>query len=161
MRSSTPATHAGAPPRSPIRWTVHSASAIVPQPLLPVFDGNRINLLFMRFCQPLFSAAVIAYVESNVTDIAEKNVLCKPVPSPQVAIDWLRMWLASLAKGARLRQHPGLSAWLATCRLNGPAVLTKGVMPEDAPRMALLQQWGAKGGLASAELQVLLADSVA
>ena len=55
------------------------------------------------------------------------------------------------------RQHPSLSAWLATCRLNGPAVLAKGVTPDDAPRVALLQQLGAKGGLAAAKLQVLLA----
>ena len=135
-----------------------SASAIIPPPVLPVFDGDRINLFFVRTCQPLFSAAVIAYVESHVEDIAERNTLCKPVPIPQLPIDWLGMWLASLANGARWRQHPGLRAWLATCRLNGPAVLSKGVTPNDAPRMALLQQWGAKGGTAAAKLQVLLAS---
>ena len=112
--------------------------------MLPVFDGDRINLFFMRTCQPLFSAAVVAYVESHVADITEKNALCKPVPVPQLPIDWLRMWLASLTNGASWRQHPGLRAWLATCRLNNVAVLSKVVTPDDAPRMALLQQMGAK-----------------
>ena len=137
-----------------------SASAIIRPPTLPVFDGERINLFFLRFCQPLFSAAVIAYVESHVADIAEKNALCKAVPTPELPIDWLRMWLASLVNGASWRKRAGLNAWLATCRLNGPAVLTKGVTPDDAPRMALLQQLGAKGGAAASKLQVLLADSV-
>ncbi len=134
-----------------------SASAIIRPPALPVFDGDRINLFFVRYCQPLFSAAVIAYVESHVGDIAEKNALCKPVLTPELPIDWLRMWLASLANGASWRQHAGLNAWLATCRLNGPVVLSRGVTPDDAPRMALLQQMVAKGGLAAAKLQVLLA----
>ncbi len=134
-----------------------SASAIIRPPEMPVFDGDCINLFFLRFCQPLFSAAVIAYVESHVADIAEKNTLCKPVPTPELPIDWLRMWLASLTNGGRWQQHPGLKAWLATCRLNGPAVLSKGVTSDDAPRLALLQQLGTKSGAAAAKLQVLLA----
>ena len=135
-----------------------SASAIVVPPALPVFDGDRINLFFMRTCQPLFSAAVIAYVESHVADPVEKNALCKPVPSPEFPVDWLRMWLATLANGARWRPHAGLSAWLMSCRLNGLAVLSKGVTPDDAPRMALLREMGVKSGPAAARLQVLLAE---
>ena len=67
------------------------------------------------------------------------------------------MWLASLTNGASWRQHPGLRAWLATCRLNNVAVLSKGVTPDDLPRMALLNQMAAKGTQAAAKLQVLLA----
>ncbi len=87
-----------------------------------------------------------------------QNALCKPVPIPQVSIDWLRMWLASLANGAAWRQHAGLNTWLTTYRLNGQAILSKGVAPGDTPRMALLQQVGAKGGPAAAKLQMLLAS---
>ena len=136
-----------------------SASAIVVPPALPVFDGDRINLFFVRTCQPLFSAAVIAYVESHVTDAAEKNALCQVVPSPEQPIDWLRMWLATLANGARWRQHAGLNAWLTTCRLNGIAVMARGVLPGDSARIAMLQQMGAKAGPAAAKLQVLLASA--
>ena len=135
-----------------------SASAIVPPPALPVFDGDTINLLFMRTCQPLFSAALIAYVESHVPDLAQKNALCQVVPSPQQPIDWLRMWLATLANGARWRQHAELNAWVMKCRLNGLAVMSRGVRPDDAPRMALMQQMGAKSGPAAAALTALLAS---
>lgn len=134
-----------------------SASAITVPPALPVFDGDRINLFFVRTCQPLFSAAVIAYVESHLTDAAEKNALCQVVPSPQQPIDWLRMWLATLANGARWRQHAELNAWLMKCRLNGIAVMTRGVSPDDSARMALMQEMGAKSGPAAAGLQRLLA----
>ena len=73
-----------------------SAAAIVMPPKLPVFDGQRINLFMVRTCQPVFSAAVIAYVESHVADPAEKNSICTVVPSPEVPIDWLRMWAVNL-----------------------------------------------------------------
>ena len=134
-----------------------SASAIQPLPGLPVFDGSRINLLMVRLCQPLFSAAVIAFVESHFGDDAQRNALCAVVPSPEAPSDWLRMWTVTLANGARWRQHPALSAWLMQCRLNGQAVMARGVRPDDAPRLALLKETGVKAGAAAARLPALLA----
>lgn len=138
-----------------------SACAIVMPPVLPVFEGDRINLLMVRTCQPLFSAALIAYVESHVTDPAEKNALCTVVPSPERPIDWLRMWAVTLANTARWRQHAGLQAWLMQCRLNAMAVYLRGVKPDDTARLALLQQMGAKAGAAGAKLPALLASTTA
>ena len=128
-----------------------------PLPGLPVFDGARINLFVVRFCQPLFSAAVIAYVESRGEVDTARNALYAVVPSPEVPRDWMRMWAVSLANAARWRQHSALNAWLMMCRLNGQAVMARGVLPEDKARMALLHQTGAKAGEASARLRALLA----
>jgi hypothetical protein len=133
-----------------------SASAIQPLPGLPVFDGARINLLMVRFCQPLFSAALIAFVESHVEDDASRNALCAVVPSPEVPRDWMRMWAASLSNAGRWRQHPALNAWLMKCRLNGQAVMARGVSPDDKARMALLHQVSVKAGEAAARLPALL-----
>ena len=134
-----------------------SASAIQPPPGLPVFDGPRINLFMVRTCQPLFSAAVIAFVESQVEGDAERNALCAVTPSPEVPQDWLRMWAVTLANGARWRKHPALNAWLIQCRLNGQAVMARGVTPDDSARMALLHETGKKAGEAAARLPALLA----
>lgn len=134
-----------------------SASAIQPQPGLPVFDGGRINLFMVRYCQPLFSAALIAFVESHVEGDAARNALCSVVPSPELPRDWLRMWAVTLANGARWRQHPALNAWLMNCRLNGNAVMARGVSPDDKARMALLHATGAKAAEAAARLPALLA----
>jgi len=134
-----------------------SASAIQPLPGLPVFDGTRINLFMVRFCQPLFSAALIAFVESHVDDDEACNALCAVVPSPEVPRDWLRMWAVSLANLARWRQHPALNAWLMKCRLNGQAVMARGLAPDDLARMALLKATGAKSAEAAARLPALLA----
>jgi len=147
----------GAVPADPDTLYVDcSSSAIQPLPGLPVFDGARINLFMVRFCQPLFSAALIAFVESHVTDEAERNTLCTVVPSPEVPRDWMRMWAVSLANGARWRAHPALNAWMMKCRLNGQAVMARGVLPEDTARMALMKQVGAKSAEAAARLPALM-----
>ena len=134
-----------------------SAAAIVMPPKLPVFDGQRINLFMVRTCQPVFSAAVIAYVESHVADVGEKNSICTVVPSPEAPIDWLRMWAVNLRNMGRWRQHAGLSAWLLQCRLNAIAVYLRGVKPDDTARLGLLQKLGETSAAAAAKLPALLA----
>jgi hypothetical protein len=136
-----------------------SASAIQPLSGLPVFDGSTIHLFMVRWCQPAFSAALIAYVESHYSDAAEMNALCAVVPSPEQPIDWLRMWSATFTNMARWRQQPALQAWLMQCRLNSGAVMMRGVAPDDEARMALVKASGAKSGPAAARLQALLAQA--
>lgn len=126
-------------------------------PAVPVFDGERINLLMVRWCQPLFSTALIAYVESHVSDPAEMNALCTAVPSPEKPTDWLPMWAVTLANGARWRQHAGLNAWLMQCRLNSIAATMRGVKADDTAKFALLKESGDKAGAAMAKLPALLA----
>lgn len=148
----------GALPANPDTLYVDcSAGAIQAPPGLPVFHGARINLFMVRTCQPLFSAAVIAFVESHVEDDAARNALCAVVPSPEVPRDWMRMWAVTLANAARWRQHAALNTWLMKCRLNGQAVLARGVLPEDGARMSLMRETGAKAGEAAARLPALLA----
>ncbi len=134
-----------------------SASAIVQPPRLPVFGGNRINLFMVRTCQPLFSAALIAWVECHMTGEAEQNAMCAVVPSPERPIDWLRMWAVTLANMGRWRQHPALNAWIASNRLNAAAVYMRGVRPEDSDKIALAQSVGIAAGAAAARLPALIA----
>jgi hypothetical protein len=150
--------HGSLPAQAETLYIDCSASAIQPLPGLPVFDGNRINLFMVRFCQPLFSAALIARVEALGGDETEKNSLCQVVPSPAEPADWLRMWAVTLDNTMRWRQHPALNAWLAECRLNGQAVMARGLTPGDGPRLALLKHSGARAAAAAARLPELLAQ---
>jgi len=43
------------------------------------------------------------------------------------------------------------------CRLNGQAVMARGVSPDDSTRMSLLRETGVKAGEAAARLPALLA----
>ena len=134
-----------------------SAGAIQMPPAVPVFDGGRINLLMVRTCQPLFSAALIAFVESHYDEPALMNALCTPVPSPSVPIDWLRMLAASIANGGRWSKEPKLAAWLATCRLNFVAAMLRGVDMSDTSNTDRLKESGAKAGAAARRASELLA----
>lgn len=135
-----------------------SAGAIQHPPKVPVFDGNRINLLMVRACQPLFSAALIAYVESHVEDPVAQNALCRVVPSPERPLDWLRMWAVNLANGGSWAQHPELSAWLGRCRLNFIAPMLRGVAKDDTAKFERLKLMSVKSREAAARLPALMAQ---
>lgn len=136
-----------------------SASGIVKPRPGPAFDGDRINLLLMRTCQPMVSAAVLAWIESHVADEAQKQALCAVVPSPEVPLDWLRMWVATIENTARWRQNPALTTWLSKCRLNAVAVYMRGVTSEDTEKLALARSVGIKSGAALASVKALLASA--
>jgi hypothetical protein len=134
-----------------------TASAIQMPPPVRVFeDNNTINLLMVRTCQPLFSAALIGWVESHVRDLSKKNALCDPVPSPEKPVDWLRMWGATLRNTARWRGRPDLDAWLRDCRLNSMNAFLRGVRPDDRENLALLKRAGETGTAAAARIPDLL-----
>ncbi len=135
-----------------------SAGAIVQPPPVPIFDGDRINLLMVRWCQPLFSAALIAFVESHFHNQAEMNALCTVVPSPERPVDWLRMWAVTLSNTGRWRQHEALNAWLSQCRLNNVTAMLRGVRPDDTAKFERLKEAAVKGGAAAAKLPALLAS---
>lgn len=83
-----------------------------------VFDGHTITLQTVRTCQPVFSAAVIAHVETAYRDDATRNAYCRPVPNPHEPLDWLRMMLAYNSNQLRWFSDPEMMAWLDTARLN-------------------------------------------
>jgi hypothetical protein len=76
--------HGAAPADPDTLYVDSSAAAIQTPPAVPVFDGDTVNLLMVRFCQPLFSAALIAYVESHENVLTEKNALARPCQAQSV-----------------------------------------------------------------------------
>jgi hypothetical protein len=78
-----------------------------------VFDGDTITLQTVRTCQPVFSASVIAHVETAYADDATRNAYCEPVPNPHEPLDWLRMMLAYNSNRLRWFSDPDMTAWLS------------------------------------------------
>lgn len=134
-----------------------SASALNAPKATRVFDGDRIHLLMLRTCQPVFSAAQIAWVESHVSDPAEKAALCTAVPLPEVPADFVSMWAASAQNASRSRQNAALSAWLMQCRLNAMGLFLRGLPAGDPRHDALVQRIGQSAAAARARLPALMA----
>jgi hypothetical protein len=97
--------------------------------VVPIFDDGHITLQTVRTCQPVFSAALIAYVESAYADDETKNSLCRPIPNPEVPLDWLRMMLTYNENQLRWFDEPGMMTWLDSARLNILSHATASVSP--------------------------------
>jgi len=134
-----------------------SANGIPAPPAMPVFDGDTINLLMVRTCQPAFSASLIACVECHVADQAEQNGMCRVTPTPEVPTDWIRMWSVSLGNGYRWGKHEALARWLANSRLFGAKAMVRGVRDDDLEAKAVLDRYRASVGPAAARLPQLVA----
>lgn len=95
-----------------------TADGLERRPVLPVFDGTRINLQSLRTCQQVFSAALVGHVEATYDDAGIKNDICTPVPHPDDHMDFLRTTLADLANEARWSEDDALREWVDSSRLN-------------------------------------------
>jgi len=84
-----------------------TASGISRRPSTSIWADGKINLQLVRTCQPLFSAALIGFVESNFgSDQALKNSICTPVKFPVVDTDWLLMLAVSAKNRTAWRAYP-------------------------------------------------------
>lgn len=140
--------------------TIHidcSASAIVHAEKRPIFEPGRINLLSLRLCQPVFSAALIGHVEAVFSDDAEKNALCQPMDYPSDPLGWLRMMSQELPTRIRWAEHPEIAAFNATCRLDAVAPRAAQLQGSDTAELAEIARLQANIGPAIAKLETLLA----
>jgi hypothetical protein len=95
-----------------------TADALAKLQPVPVFRGREINLQSVRYCQQVFSAAFIAHVEASYPDDETKNGLCRVVPHPDEAMDYLLVVLQSHRNGLRWASQPKTAAWLSEARLD-------------------------------------------
>ena len=94
-----------------------SADALAKLEPVPVFRGKQITLQSVRYCQQVFSAAFIAHVEATYDDDKLKNELCRAVPHPDEAIDYLIVNLQTHRNGLAWAAQPKTRAWLSQARL--------------------------------------------
>lgn len=138
------------------RHTLHvdcTAGGIHSRDPVPVFAGRTITLQAIRTCQQCFSAALIAHLELNHEDEADKNRLTTPIPLPNRDVDWLRMFLTNLRNQQEWMRLPELRAWIANSRLD----LNHGrTGPLSEAEEALLQRFRDGAAPAAARLAALL-----
>lgn len=103
---------------------------------VPVFQPGHIFVQSVRTCQPTFSAAFIAHLETTIADDAQKNALSVPVPYPADDIDWIGQKMISLQNQFMWLQNKSIRDWLKSCRLDA---LTAGDRaPTETPELAQL-----------------------
>ncbi|HUQ40229.1 MAG TPA: NAD(P)-binding protein [Acidimicrobiales bacterium] len=123
----------------------------------PVFEDGRITLQFVRVTQPVFSAAFIAHVEAVVEDPEEKNLLCTPLPAPDVPFDWVRMMKVELSNRYRWSKDPRVDDWVAATRLDFISGQIRSLTGNETEVMAHLQRYAQNAAAAVANAERLLA----
>ena len=96
-----------------------------------VFEKEQINLQPLRFCQQVFSAALIAHIESSYDDDKTKNDLCIPVPHPNHPIDHLINAQLTHLNSVKWQSEPKIAKWLSEARLDMFHAMMP-PLPEDA-----------------------------
>lgn len=104
----------------------------------PIFQDGRIVLQFVQHCWPLFSAALIAFLEANRQDDAERNNLALPVPMADVPADWLRLRLLDDRNMSCWAAHPDIEAWKARSRVDGFSGMLADAERNPTPALAAL-----------------------
>ena len=99
-----------------------TACGLTPRPPRPIFAGQTITLQPVMLCQPAFSAALIALVETRCADDAAKNRHCTPVPHPELPHDIVGTTADSFVNTLTWLKPFGW--WLSTNRLSLTAHLS-------------------------------------
>ena len=126
---------------------------------VPVFDDDRATLQSLRGCQQVFSAGLIAHVETSYDDDVTKNSLCVPVPHPNTDLHWLDMTLAENRNEISWTERPELMDWLATSRLNVLRGLYAPLLERQRARERLLGMVKSSLHKANDKLEELIASS--
>ncbi len=133
-----------------------TADGLERRPAIPVFEPGRITLQTVRACQQVFSAAVIAYVETAYDDDAVKNDLCVPVPHPDAAADWLTTTIGYNNNHMRWLDEPALMDWLRAGRLDMFGYLNPEPPVDVAAREMLVGQLKSTMKTTNDQLEALL-----
>ena len=135
-----------------------SASAISNLETKTIFTGNVITPQTVRSYQPVFSAAVIAYIEANYETDKEKNKLCQVVPLPNHDTDWLRMLAAMMQNQFNWSQDKVLRKWVMNNRLDGFGKVVRHADKTNEKHIAILQRMKNSALPAMMNLQKLIAQ---
>lgn len=123
-----------------------SASGVTRRPSVPVFDGDTVTLQMVKPIQPVFSAALIARVETLGLSDGDANQLCKPAIVPDMPSDWLGVLVDGLTNQAAWTRVPELKGWIASTRLDTFGAMARSVSRTDTDKLALLNRFSTKVG---------------
>ncbi len=134
-----------------------SAGAILGADAPPVFDADTINLFMIRPFQPLFSAAVIGFLEAHVPDAALRRACTRLVNFHDTPAQYLAQMQQALLNQGAWAQIPALKAWIDGCRLYSMSHLLEGLTPQDTDKLALLSRFGPLSKAAAENIPRILA----
>ena len=123
--------------------------------MIAALKQGWLNLQMVRQIQPCFSAAIIAYIEAHFDSDEEKANLARPTPMFDTVEDYATVLANGMMNQFFWGQDPGISKWMSTCRLNGPANLIQHIAPDDEAKRAVVARLVENAPLAAGNLMKL------
>lgn len=151
--------HGNVPAMSDTLYVDCTASALLPKPIVPVFQDGRIIIQPIRFPQLPFSAALIAFLEARFDDDEAKNAFAAPIPITITVDDYPRALKPDFENRLQIARDPKVRNWVRGSRLDGFARIAANVDPTSAERLNLLQRVKEATAAAYENLPTLLADA--
>jgi len=116
-----------------------SANALSHSEMKPVFEKETITIQSVRKGQLVFSAAFIAHIEATFPDDdSKKNDVCKEIPMPDKATDWIKVSALSFANQNKWSSHKEITKWLYNNRLDGFSHLIGNIKPDEKELLEIL-----------------------
>jgi len=125
----------------------------------PVFDGDTINLNLIRPFQPLFGAALIAFLEAKVPDKAACAACTHTVNFHDTPAQYIAEMLPAMMNQGAWSKVPPVKEWMDKTRLQAVNHLMVGFDPSDAEKMELLMKFGPAAKAAVGNIPNILAAS--
>lgn len=136
-----------------------AAAAVVMGKQPPVFDGDTINLNLIRPFQPLFGAALIAFLEAKVPDDAARAACTHTVNFHDTPAQYIAEMLPAMLNQGAWGKVPPVKAWMERTRLQAMNHLMVGFDPSDAEKMGLLTKFGPAAKAAVGNIPRILSES--
>ncbi|MEW9920390.1 hypothetical protein AB2B41_12310 [Marimonas sp. MJW-29] len=124
----------------------------------PVFDGNQINFSMIRPFQPLFSAALIAFLEARVPDAAVRAACTNLVDFHDTPRQYIAEMLPAIMNQGAWSKVPLVKDWIDRTRLQAMTHLMVGFDPSDSEKMELMGKFGAASKAAVQNIPKILAN---
>lgn len=128
---------------------------------LKVFDGDVINLFMVRPFQPVFSAALIAFIEATLTDEALRAQCTRITDFHDTPAEFVAVQRVGYLNQGTWNRCPEIKAWIDSCRLNAGSHLLAGLTAQDTEKLAMLGKMGPLTAQAVENISVNLAPSAA
>ena len=133
-----------------------SASAVKDYVEKPIFEGGNITPQTVRAYQPVFSAALTAWIETHIEREAEKNRLMAIVPLPDNLDTFVRMTSQNMMNQYLWGQNKPLRHWMGSARLDGFSKMVSEVDKSDKAKIEILDRLKQNAMPAMAKLQSYL-----
>ena len=104
----------------------------------PVFDGDLITLQALRTPLVTFSAALIAFIETNFDDDREKNSLSTPVALADDPVEWMASTVGNMINQNIWTQNPKMQNFIRRCRLDPFGGAIRDIDPNEPKNAEIL-----------------------